>query len=147
MLRMRDLLQNAASYDGLKRALSSGELAIENLSQALGIVPTTGLRPEPIPIDTKVVVVGDPTLYSYLFRLDSDFRELFRVKADFEVDFERTPENIIGLASVIHSQCDRAGMHCFSDAAVARLIEHASRQVQDQRRLSGNIGGLLDLVR
>ena len=147
MLRMRDLLQNAASYEGLKRALSSGELVVENLSQALGIVPTIGLRPEPMPIDTKVVIVGDPSLYSYLFRLDPDFRELFRVKADFEVDFERTPENIIGLASVIHSQCDRSGMHCFTDAAVARLVEHASRQVQDQRRLSGNIGGLLDLVR
>ena len=147
MLRMRDLLQNAASYDGLKRALSSGELAIENLSQALGIVPTTGLRPEPIPIDTKVVVVGDPTLYSYLFRLDPDFRELFRVKADFEVDFERDAGEH-HRARLGHPQPVRpGGMHCFSDAAVARLIEHASRQVQDQRRLSGNIGGLLDLVR
>ena len=147
MLRMRDLLQNAASYDGLKRALHSGELAIESLQQALGLIPTAGLRPEPMPLDVKVVIVGDAQLYSYLYRLDPDFRELFRVKADFEVDFERTPENIVGLASVIHSQCDRAGMHCFSDAAVARLIEHSSRQVEDQRRLSGNIGALLDLVR
>ena len=144
MLRMRDLLQNAASYDGLKRALHSGELAIESLQQALGLIPTAGLRPEPMPLDVKVVIVGDAQLYSYLYRLDPDFRELFRVKADFEVDFERTPENIVGLASVIHSQCDRAGMHCFSDAAVARLIEHSSRQVEDQRRLSGNIGALLD---
>ena len=147
MLRMRDLLQNAASYDGLKRALHSEELAIESLQQALGLIPTAGLRPEPMPLDVKVVIVGDPQPYSYLYRLDPDFRELFRVKADFEVDFERTPENIVGLASVIHSQCDRAGMHCFADAAVARLIEHSSRQVEDQRRLSGNIGALLDLVR
>ncbi|MDA1061943.1 MAG: AAA family ATPase [Chloroflexi bacterium] len=145
VLRMRDLLQNVATYDGLKRALHAGELAIESLQQALGLIPTAGLRPEPI--DVKVVIVGEPQLYSFLYRLDPDFRELFRVKADFEVDFERTPQNIIGLASVIHSQCDRAGMHCFSDAAVARLIEHSSRQVEDQRRLSGNIGALLDLVR
>jgi predicted ATP-dependent protease len=147
MLRMRDLLQNPASYDGLKRALHAGELAIESLQQALGLIPTAGLRPEPMPLDAKVVIVGEPQLYSYLYRLDPDFRELFRVKADFEVDFERTSQNIIGLASVIHSQCDRAGMHCFSDAAVARLIEHSSREVEDQRRLSGNIGALLDLVR
>ena len=147
MLRIRDLLQSSTSYEGLKRALHSGELAIENLAQALGIVPTTGLRPEPMPIDVKVVIVGDQALYLLLYRLDPDFRELFRVKADFEVDFERTSENIIGLAAVIHSQCDRAGMQCFSDAAVARLIEHSSRQVEDQRRLSANIGALLDLVR
>ena len=147
MLRMRDLLQNVASYDGLKRALHARELAIESLQQALGLIPTEGLRPEPMPLDVKVVIVGDAQLYSYLYRLDPDFRELFRVKADFEVDFERTPENILGLASVIHSQCDRAGMHCCSDAAVARLIEHSSRQVEDQRRLSGNIGALLDVVR
>ena len=147
MLRMRDLLVNYASYEGLKRALHSGELAIENLQQALGIIPTAGLRPEPIPLRIKVVIVGEPMLYAYLYRLDPDFRELFRVKADFEIDFERTSQNIVGLASVIHTQCDRSGLRCFSDDAIARLIEHSSRTVEDQRRLSGNIGELLDIVR
>lgn len=147
MLRIRDLLQNPASYEGLKRALHAGELEIESLQQAMGLIATAGLRPEPMPLDVKVVIVGEPQLYSFLYRLDPDFRELFRVKADFEVDIPRTGENILGLASVIHSQCDRSGMHCFSDSAVARLIEHSSRQVEDQRRLSANIGALLDLVR
>ena len=147
MLRMRDLLANAAAYDGLKRALHSAELTIESLQQALGLLPTAGLRPEPTPLDVKVVVIGDASMYPYLYRLDPDFRELFRVKADFEVDFERNRENILGLSSVIHSQCDRAGLACFSDRAVARLIEHSSRLVEDQRRLSGNMGALLDLVR
>ena len=147
MLRMRDLLQHAAAYEGLKRALHSGELAVENLPQALGVAPVAGLRPEPTPIDAKVVLVGDPALYSHLYRLDPDFRELFRVKADFEVDVERNAQNVLGLCSVIHSQCDRRGLRCFTDEAAARLIEHASRRVQDQRRLSGNIGELLDLVR
>ena len=147
MLRMRDLLANGAAYDGLKRALHSAELTIESLQQALGLIPTAGLRPEPMPLDVKVVIIGDASMYPYLYRLDPDFRELFRVKADFEVDFERNLENILGLSSVIHSQCDRAGLTCFSDRAVARLIEHSSRLVEDQRRLSGNMGALLDLVR
>ena len=147
MVRMRDLLSNGAAYEGLKRALHSGELTVESLQQALGLIPTAGLRPEPMPLDVKVVIIGDASMYPYLYRLDPDFRELFKVKADFEVDFERNRENILGLSSVIHRQCDRAGLACFSDQAVARLIEHSSRQVEDQRRLSGNIGALLDLVR
>ena len=147
MLRIRDLLRHPAAYEGLKRALHSGELAVENLPQALGVAPVAGLRPEPMPIDAKVVIVGDPALYSYLYRLDPDFRELFRVKADFEVDVERNAENVLGLCSVIHSQCERRGLRCCTDEAAARLVEHASRRVEDQRRLSGNIGELLDLVR
>ncbi|MCY4455435.1 MAG: AAA family ATPase [Chloroflexi bacterium] len=147
MLRMRDPLANGAASDGLKRALHSAELTIESLQQALGLIPTAGLRPEPTPLHVKVVIIGDASMYPYLYRLDPDFRELFRVKADFEVDFERNRENILGLSSVIHGQCDREGMACFSDRAVARLIEHSSRLVEDQRRLSGNMGALLDLVR
>ena len=147
MLRMRDLLQDPAAYEGLKRALGSGELMPESRAQALGVVPPAGLRPAPSPIETKVVIVGDPMLHSYLFRLDPDFRELFRVKADFEVDVERNTHTMLGLASVIHRQCRLAGMRCFSDEAAARMIEHASRRVEDQRRLSGNMGELLDLAR
>ena len=147
VLRLRDLLQNAAAYDGLKRALSAGENAVENLGESLGLVPTTALRPEPIPLDVKVVIVGDAALYGYLIRLDPDFRELFRVKADFEVDFERTRDNILGLASLIRTQCEQGDLLCFGRDAVARLVEHSSRMVEDQRRLSANMGAFTDLVR
>ena len=147
VIRVRDLLQNPASYDGLKRALSSGELSIENLSESLGLVPTTGLRPEPMPLDVKIVLVGDAAIYAALYRLDPDFRELFRVKADFDMDFERTGTNVLGLAALVRAQCERNGMRCFERAAVARLVEHSSRAVEDQRRLSANMAQLVDLVR
>jgi predicted ATP-dependent protease len=147
VLRLRDLLTNIAAYDGLKRALAQHALAIENLSETMGIIPTSGLRPEPMPLDTKVAIVGDSGLYSLLYRADPDFRELFRVKADFETDFERTRDNISGLAAVIRAQCDRHDLGCFTDAAVARLVEHSSRVVEDQRRLSANMGNLIDIVR
>ena len=147
VVRLRDLLQNAAAYDGLKRALSAGENAVENLGESLGLVPTSALRPEPIPLDVKVVIVGDAALYGYLIRLDPDFRELFRVKADFEVDFERTRDNILGLASLIRAQCEQGSLLCFDRNAVARLVEHSSRMVEDQRRLSANMGAFTDLIR
>ncbi len=147
MLRIRDLLQDPAAYEGLKRALGSGALMPESRAQAIGVAPPAGLRPTPSPIETKVVIVGDPALHSYLFRMDPDFRELFRVKADFEVDMERNAHTMLGLASVIHRQCHVAGMRRFRDEAAARMIEQASRRVEDQRRLSGNMGALLDLAR
>jgi len=141
VLRLRDLLINPPSLDGLKRALSAAQISIENLVEAYG------LRPEPIPLDVKVVIIGDPGLYGMLYRLDPDFRELFRVKADFETDFKRNDENTLGLASYIRSQCDRGGMRCLEAGAVARLVEHSSRMVDDQKRLSANLSTLLDLVR
>lgn len=147
VLRLRDLLTNSPSLDGLKRALSTGELAIENLTEAYGLTTTTALRPEPIPLDIKVVVVGDPGLYSMLYRLDPDFRELFRVKADFETDFERSPGNVLGVAAFVRSQCERGGLRCFDASAIGRLVEHSSRMVDDQKRLSANMSAFLDIVR
>jgi len=147
VVRLRDLLQNPQAYDGLKRALLSETHAIENLSELYSVVPTSGLRPEPIPLDVKVVIVGETSLYHLLYRRDPDFRELFRVKADFDVDVPRTEENVRGLAAFIAGQCDREGIQCFGADAVARLVEHSSREVQDQHRLSSNMGALLDLLR
>ena len=147
LVRIRDLLANPQSLDGLKRALSSSRLAIENIAEAYGLVPTIGLRPEPLPLNVKVVIVGDPYLYSLLYQHDPDFRELFRVKADFETDSPRIPANANGLASVIRAECERAALLPFGRAAVARLIEHSSRMVEDQRRLSADMSAFLDVVR
>lgn len=147
VLRLRDLLMQPTTLDALKRALAGRELAIENIAEAYGLVPTLGLRPEPMPLDAKVVIVGDGALYALLYRNDPEFRELFRVKADFEIDVVRTPENIHGIANFINAQCVREDMRCFSAAAVAALIEYSSRMVEDQTRLSANLGDFLDVVR
>ena len=147
VIRLRDLLTNPQTLDGLKRALSSQRLAIENIAEAYGLVPTTGLRPEPLPLNVKVVIIGDAALYGLLYRYDPDFRDLFRVKADFETELPRTRENVHGLANVIRAECDRSALAPFSREAVGRLIEHSSRMVEDQQRLSANIAAFLDLVR
>ncbi len=147
VMRMRDLLTNPASLEALKRSLMAAFLQVENLSENYQLVPTTGLRPEPIPLNVKVILVGESILYSLLYRHDPDFRELFRVKADFEMDYERTRETANGLASIIRAETERANLRPYTRAAVCRLIEHSSRMVEDQRRLSANIAGFLDAVR
>ncbi|MPZ98130.1 MAG: AAA family ATPase [Dehalococcoidia bacterium] len=147
LLRLRDLLANAPTLEALKRALGTRELVIENMGEAFGLIPTGRLRPEPIPLDVKVVITGEPTLYSLLYRLDPDFRELFRVKADFDLEFVRDKENVEGLASYVQSRCAQEGLKCFSAGAVARLVEHSSRMVEDRTKLSANLGSFLDIVR
>ena len=147
VVRLRDLLQHPHAYNGLKRALLAGSLAIENPGTAYGPVPTSALRPEPIPLDVKVVIIGEPQLYHLLHRVDPDFRSLFRVKADFDVDVPRSAENVRGLAAFIRGQSGREGLADFGADAVARLVEHSSREVEHQRRLSANMGALDDLLR
>ena len=147
VVRVRDLLANQQAYEGLKRALSTEEIAIENLGESVGLIATTAVRPEPMPLDVKVVIVGDASLYGYLIRLDPDFGEVFRVNADFEVDVEVNHDNVLGLAALVRQQCERGDLLCYSREAVARLVEHSSRQVEDQRRLSANMGAFADLIR
>ena len=147
IVRLRDLLQNQPAYDGLKRALNTQELAIENLGESYGLVPTTAQRPEPMPLDVKVAIVGDAGLYGLLYRLDPDFRELFRVKADFEVDVPRNEQNIHGLASLVRRHTVESGLRSFSRDAVARVVEHGSRIVEDQSRVSADMGAFLDVLR
>lgn len=147
VIRLRDVLTQPASLDALKRTLLAGSLQVENLSENLQLIPTTGLRPEPIPLQLKVILVGDTYLYSLLYRYDPDFRELFRVKADFETELERTQVNANGLASIIRAETERRGLRPFTRAATCRMVEHASRMVEDQRRLSANMAAFLDIVR
>ncbi len=147
VVRLRDLLQNPHAYNGLKRALLAGSLAIENPGALYSPAPTSALRPEPIPLDVKVVVIGEAQLYQLLHRVDPDFRSLFRVKADFDVDVPRSAENVRGLAAFIRGQSGRERLGDFGADAVARLVEHSSREVEHQRRLSANLGALDDLLR
>lgn len=147
VVRLRDLLQHPHAYNGLKRALLAGSLAIENPGALYSPAPTSALRPEPIPLDVKIVIVGEAQLYHLLHRVDPDFRSLFRVKADFELDVPRSSETVRGLAAFIRGQSGREGLLDFSADAVARLVEHSSREVEHQRRLSANMSALDDLLR
>ncbi len=82
------MLRHPFAWEALKRALSGGEVRIENLAEEYSAVPMATLRPEPIPLDVKVVLIGSPLLYHLLYQLDEDFRELFKVKVDFSPEME-----------------------------------------------------------
>ena len=143
----RKLLMNPFAWEDLKRALKAHEIRIESPGQSMGLFSTVSLAPEPIPLDLKVVLVGDPMLYYLLSHYDPEFSELFKVAADFDWRMDRTPETALGLARSVATLARQENLRPLDRAAMARVIEHASRQVEDAGKLSTHMASLADLVR
>lgn len=142
----REVLSNAGVWEALQRVIKNRELRIEEPSAFFGFVPPQGLRPEPIPTDTKVIMIGDPYLYRTLASADPDFRETFKVKADFNFEIDRSQQNITAFACFISDYCNREGMRHFDSEGVARVIEQCARQVEDQNKLSTRFSDMVDLL-
>lgn len=147
VIPVEDILSNPFSWEALKRALRSGVIEIEDLGDRLGLLATKSLRPQPIPLDVKVVLVGRPLLYLLLHAFDEDFRELFKVKADFDTRMPRNDENIAAFAAFIRTLCEKEKLNHLDAGAVAALLEHALRLAEDQDKLSTHFGALADVIR
>lgn len=141
-----DLLRNPLAWEGLKRALRNREIKIEEMAQQLSLIATASLAPEPIPLDVKVVLIGDPANYYLLYSLDEDFQELFKVKADFAADMEWSSENLQKVALFVHDRCQEGELRHFELGAVAKVVEHAARMVEDQEKLSTRFGLIKDVI-
>jgi predicted ATP-dependent protease len=146
VLELLDLLRHVFSWDALKRALRAGEVRIENLGEEFSAVPSATLRPEPIPLAVKVVLIGPPLFYHLLYQLDEDFRELFKVKADFAPEMDWNEENTLSYARFVSRWVRTAGLCHFDRAAVARLVEHSGRLRESQRKLSTRLIDVSDIV-
>lgn len=140
------LLTSSFAYESLKRALRSGEIRIETIEQMLSLASTISLEPEPIPLDIKVVLVGEAEIYYLLHELDPDFPELFKVPADFEERIDRSAHNTILMARLIATAVRRQKLKPFSRGGMARVIEQASRLVEDSQKLSIHMRSLNDLL-
>ena len=141
------LLSQPFAWEALKRALRSREIRTESLGQMLSLVSTVSLEPEPIPLDVKIVLVGQRFLYYLLHAYDPEFGELFKVAVDFEEDMARTPESDLFYARVIATIARREKLRPLARAAVARVIERGSRDAGDADKLSVQMRSLADLLR
>jgi lon-related putative ATP-dependent protease len=147
VVRIEDILTNFQSWEGLKRTLRDGKMVIEELGERLGFVVTKSLKPEPIPLEVKVVLIGEPIFYYLLLRLDPDFKELFKVKADFDSRMDRTKTNLKNYAGVICRICNSENLKHLSRDALAQIIEHSSRLAGDQGKLSTLFADIADILR
>jgi predicted ATP-dependent protease len=142
-----ELLTKPLAWETLKRALKNGEVVIESLEKTLGFMTTRTLEPEPIPLDIKVIIVGDPFLYYLLYNLDQDFPELFKVKADFDFRTPWTEESGKLYAHFIGNICREEGLKHFSPDGVSRVIEYSARLAAHQKKLITVFGDVVDIIR
>jgi len=147
VLPVEEVLRNLFVWDGLKRAVRNGEVIIEELGERLGYITTRGLRPEPIPLNVKVVLIGSPLVYHLLNQADEDFDELFKVKADFDVRMDRTEENIQDYLSSVCRLCRTEDLRPLTCEAAGKVIEQSSRLAEDQEKLSTHFAEGADLIR
>jgi predicted ATP-dependent protease len=146
LLSAADVVTNPGVWPALKRALKTRELGIEEPFEQLGLIAPQGLRPIPIPIDVKVILIGDASLYQLLSAYDEDFWEIFKVKADFNYEVARTPDNMQSFAAFIAGCCVECELKHFDRSAVAAVMEYASRMVANQEKLSSRFAFIKELV-
>src|SRR5215469_12166152 len=136
VLHALDVMPSPFAWEALKRALVSGEVRIENPGEQVAPLPTARPRPEPIPLDLKVILIGPPALYQMLHDVDVDFPELFGVKADFAPDMDWTEENLASYTAFLSLVIHDRGLRHFDRSAVARVVEHGARLRDHQRKLT-----------
>ena len=146
ILDAQKVITSPASWEGLKRALQFREVRIESPAEMLSLTATISLEPEPVPLNVKVILLGDAAVYYALAEHDPDFSELFKVSADFDDELERTPESEALVARLVATMARADGLRPFTRDAVARLIEQSARWAEDAQRLSARISELKGLM-
>jgi predicted ATP-dependent protease len=147
ILHAEELLSRPPAWTALKRTLRTRELRPEDPTGAMGMVVPETLEPQPIPLDVKVILIGEPTTYYKLQQVDPEFEELFKVKVDFTPHMERTEEAERGYASFVAARCQREHLPPFDSTAVAAVVEEGSRLAANQWKLSTRFRAIRDLVR
>lgn len=146
IFQMKEILNNPISWEMLKRSLKTNEINIENYNRLMGYTVTTTLKPEPIPLDVKVIIIGDDYTYNYLYTYDDDFRKLFKVMADFDIEMYKTKENIKLMGEFIATHVEETGMKHFDKTSVARVVEYSTRIAGHQNKLSTQFNQIIEIL-
>jgi len=146
LLSARDVLANPAVWPALKRAIKTKEVGVEEPFEQLGLIAPQGLKAQPMPIEVKVILIGDSELYHLLSMFDEDFWEIFKVKADFNFELDRSKENMTAFAAFVAGYCEESELCHFDRTGVAKVVEYASRMVGDQEKLSARFAQIKELV-
>lgn len=141
------LLMQPFAWEGLKRALYAKSIRMESLGEMMSLISTVSLEPEPIPLDVKVILLGDRQLYYLLFDTDPDFAELFKVCADFDDDLDRTPESCRWYGRFVVAIARHEELQPLTPDAVARVMEHSVRMADDAERFSMHVRSVTDILR
>ena len=146
IFQAKDLLANAMCYEALKKALRVKELSIENATDQRSSMVLVSLKPEPIPLNLKVIIIGNANIYQTLLAMDSDFKKLFKIKVEFEDDALITSENLEKLSQIVHGFCEHEQLPHLDKSGMARLVEYSSKLAGSHHKLSTRFGDLTQVV-
>jgi len=147
VMGVEELLRNPFAWEGLKRALANKEIKIEDISERLGLISTKSLQPEPIPLSIKVLLIGPANIFQVLRAYDDEFSELFKVKAEFDTQMERTEESVKDYAAFVCTICEEEHLRHLEAPALAKVVEYGSRLAEDQSKLSTRFRDIADILR
>ena len=146
IFQAKDLLANGACYEALKKALRVKQIAIENTTDQRSSMVLVSLKPEPIPLDLKVILIGSANIYQTLLAMDSDFRKLFKIKVEFEESAEINKDNVNKLARIIHGFCETEELPHLDKEAMSKLVEYGSRLAGSHSKVSTRFNDLMQVV-
>lgn len=146
IIQAKDVLSSPFAWSALKRGLNTGKINIEGLGKQLGYVVTTTLKPQAIPLDIKIILIGDAYTYYLLYNYDEDFRKLFKIMADFDIEMKRSEENLMKMARFIATHCEKEKLKHFSKEAVAKVIDFSSRLAANQDKLSSKFNQIVEIL-
>jgi lon-related putative ATP-dependent protease len=146
VLPVEDVLRSPFAWEDLTHALANAKIEIEDATEKYGF-STKSLKPEPIPLEIKVILIGRPDIFQLLLTYEAHFSELFKVKAEFDISMDRTPEHTREYAGFATMLCNSENLKHLDSAALARLVEHGSRLADDQEKLSTRFSEIADLLR
>lgn len=146
ILNIRDVLLNGGVWEGLKRVIKAKEVRVEDPWDQFGFIAPQGMKAQPMPVELKVIMMGEDTIYQLLTTYDEDFWEMFKVKADFDHEMDRTEENVRSFACYVRSCCDDEKLLPFDRSGVCKILEYAVRSAGDQEKISARFGPLKDVL-
>ena len=142
-----DLFRYPFAWDGLKSALKTEKVRVEEPGEQAGFISTRGLKPQPIPLNVKVILIGTPDINQILHQADPDYPSLFKVRADFDMVMDRNDISAKKYAIFICTLCQKFKLKHLDNGAVAKIVEFGSRLAEDQKKLSTRFSSVADLIR
>lgn len=146
IMYFRDLIVNPGVWEGLKRVLKNREIRMEDPFEQFGLIAPQGLRPDPLPFEAKVVLIGDEYIYRLLTLFDEDFKDLFKVKVEFDYEVKKEGDIVTSFGCFVRQCCLKEGLLPFDRSGVAKLLEYAARAVSHKEKLSARFGFLRDVL-
>lgn len=146
ILQAKDVLNNVMSWEALKRVLKTKQIAIENMKEQMGLMAVSTVKPEPIPVDIKVILIGSSYLYQLLYEYDEEFQKHFKIKVDFDEEMDRNDENIYKLAQFVSAFCKRECAPAFDRTGIAKVVEYSSWLADHQDKLSTKFNDIVEIL-